>query len=1050
MKKIATFWLMGVLCASLSHAQTVTYQESSLDFPNPERGFYRPLEAGYASNFPSLNASELTGNRTTPYTPYSANYQIQNTLVYRYYVLDNFKSSAISTAYLNNVRNDLTTIRQAGVKIIMRFAYTIEPNQTGCPDNTACPPYGDAPKQRVLAHIAQLKSIFSQYRDVIAVVQMGFIGVWGEQYYTDFFGDSSGNGNQGKLLDNNWQDRLDVLNALLAAVPESRMVQVRYPQIKQKAVYGINAPVTSAPITAAQAHNGSKIARIGFHNDCFLSSPDDFGTYFNYGTSSTSASSATNTLKPYFANDSRYTVVGGETCSDGFSPQNDCSGIAVSDMQRLHYSYLNSEFSNEVNNDWQTGGCMDEIKRSLGYRLVMEQGTYASQAQPGSRFDFSLNLKNVGFAAPYNPRLVELVLRNTASGSTYKIPLTGEGGDVRFWLPEEEITLNRSLTLPAGVPAGSYELLLNLPDTSNNNIIANRPEYAIRLANENVWEAATGYNKLNHTLTVTSGGGSVANAIGEVGNVSLAQASASQWHTVTLNRSYVNPIVVLGPASFNGAQPITVRVRNVTSTSFQYQLDEWDYLDGGHTSETVSYLVVEAGTHDLGNGQTLIAGQQSVGTGFASISYREAGPAPVVLTQVTTANDPSAVVTRVRSVSTTGFEVRLQEEENAPDGGSHANETVAWVAISSGRGTAGRAFEAVRSGATYQQNFQTLSFGASYSNPVLLATLQSYNGSDPATLRYQSLLPGSVSLKVEEETSRDSETGHANEVVGALVFAGSGPITGQASGGGGTTTAIVVDGEDDDWNSVATLATSNGNLSSLKAYHDADKLYLLVAGSLNANNQFYLDTDNSNGTGYRDAAQWSDMGADFLIENGTLFSYTGSGTDFSWSPVTTGSPELIKNNALIEMAIPRSALGGVESALRIGYADLDGNYNAVAKLPAAGPMALYSLGNNTRRANGKKPLVTRPDELLEAAQLSVYPNPGRDQVTVIYTTQEQKENLQLEVYDLAGRLERTLISEAVEAGSYRLLLETKSLGYGVHIIRLQTNGQVITHKLVVE
>lgn len=498
MQRIITC-IAGILCTSLCYGQSVTYQASSEDFPNPERGFYRPLTPGYASGFVPLEADDLIGNRTTSYQPYAANYEITNTLVFRYYVLDDFKSSAVTPAYLNNIRTDLETIRQAGVKMIIRFAYTITPKQTGCKDNTACPPYGDAEKRWVLAHIKQLQPIFADYYDVIAVVQMGFIGIWGEQYYTDFFGDTSGNGSQnGKLSTQNWQDRTDVLSALLEAVPESRMVQVRYPQIKQKAVYGVDAPVTSAPVSASQAHNGSPIARIGFHNDCFLSSPDDFGTYFDYSNSEP----ATETLKPYFAADSRYTVVGGETCSDSYD-KNNCSG-AVAAMEALHYSYLNSEYNNEVNNDWKTGGCIESIKQRLGYRLVMQQGTYATQVKTGGTFDFSLSIENVGFAAPYNPRPVALVLRSTASGDTYKIPLTGKKADVRFWLSGQTTALTQPLTLPDDVPVGEYEMLLHLPDTSNNNIIVDRPEYAIRLANEGVWEAATGYNKLNHTLIVTA------------------------------------------------------------------------------------------------------------------------------------------------------------------------------------------------------------------------------------------------------------------------------------------------------------------------------------------------------------------------------------------------------------------------------------------------------------------------------------------------------------------------------------------------------------------
>jgi hypothetical protein len=43
-------------------------------------------------------------------------------------------------------------------------------------------------------------------------------------------------------------------------------------------------------------------------------------------------------------------------------------------------------------------------------------------------------------------------------------------------------------------------MLLSLPDAYAS--IAAKPEYSIRLANNDVWEAATGYNKLNHTVKV--------------------------------------------------------------------------------------------------------------------------------------------------------------------------------------------------------------------------------------------------------------------------------------------------------------------------------------------------------------------------------------------------------------------------------------------------------------------------------------------------------------------------------------------------------------------
>lgn len=111
--------------------------------------------------------------------------------------------------------------------------------------------------------------------DVIACVQFGFIGTWGEQYYSDYFGDPSSNGTQQRLSNANWEDRAEVLRALLDAVPQDRMVQVRYPQIKQRYIYGVTALINSAPLTANEAFNLSEKSRIGFHNDCFLSSSNE-------------------------------------------------------------------------------------------------------------------------------------------------------------------------------------------------------------------------------------------------------------------------------------------------------------------------------------------------------------------------------------------------------------------------------------------------------------------------------------------------------------------------------------------------------------------------------------------------------------------------------------------------------------------------------------------------------------------------------------------------------------------------------------------------------
>lgn len=491
-----------VAVSSVTIAQTEFYQESFEDFSNPDRGFYTPFN-GVASDFSPLSESHLRSLRTTAFTPWQGNYQVTTSVILRHYILDDFVNSSISNDFLQKIQADFDVARNAGVRLLLRFSYTITP-PTGSCGSWICPPYGDATKAQVLSHIVQLKPLLQSNEDVIMALQNGFIGVWGEQYYTDHFGDASV---QGKLTDQNWLDRIEVLSALLDALPESRMVQVRYPQVKQKYIYGVNADVNSNPMDKLSAYDGTDLARIGFHNDCFLSASDDQGTYWDYGTSSTNASNETATLKSYQAMDSKFTVVGGETCSDAFSPQNNCEtdgGQAVGDMSLLNYTYLNSDYNNDVNNDWQTGGCLDEIRRRLGYRFVLVSSSITNQVDVAGQVQFELTLKNVGFSAPVNKRDFQLVFKNTVSEELYKLTLSGKSFDSRIWFPGQDVILDTLLTLPPSMIIGEYDVYMALSDQSNNGNIADRVDYNIRLANENSWNNELGMNYLNHKIEVSS------------------------------------------------------------------------------------------------------------------------------------------------------------------------------------------------------------------------------------------------------------------------------------------------------------------------------------------------------------------------------------------------------------------------------------------------------------------------------------------------------------------------------------------------------------------
>jgi hypothetical protein len=424
---------------------TVTYTAATDNFANPERGFYHHTGDCDKADF---SQATLQSYRTSQGI----------SLVMCVFYLAEYKNGPIAQAALDQLQQQIDTVRAAGLKMVLRFAYT---TSTAGDDST---------KDRILAHLDQLAPYLNAGKDVIAVVQAGLIGAWGEWYYTQNFG------NAGTITTTDWANRKAVTDKLLSVVPSTRMVQLRTPKFK-RTLY------STTPVQSAAAYNGSALSRLGHHNDCFLASPDDFGTYEN-----------TAVEYPYLQSDTTYVAMGGETC--GSNPPRSSCPTATSELAQFHWSFLNTDYEPTVLNSWNTGGCLADVTKNLGYRFRLESGTYPATASPGGSLPVSFTVHNDGYATPFNPRNLELVLRNTSTGTTYRLAMSS---DPRRWTAGTSTTVSQTLTVPANVPVGSYTLLLNLPDP----LLSTRPEYSIRLANQGTWDAATGMNSLLHTLTVS-------------------------------------------------------------------------------------------------------------------------------------------------------------------------------------------------------------------------------------------------------------------------------------------------------------------------------------------------------------------------------------------------------------------------------------------------------------------------------------------------------------------------------------------------------------------
>lgn len=294
-----------------------------------------------------------------------------------------------------------------------------------------------------------------------------------------------------------------------------------------------------------------------------------------------------------------------------------------------------------------------------------------------------------------------------------------------------------------------------------------------------------------------------------------AQANGDQWNSVTFTRTFATrPVVVMGPSTQANAEAAVIRVRNVTTTGFQYQIDEWDSLDGVHPAETVQFFALTEGTHVFGAQRWQVGRTSAVNRVPVSISLAGFTSTPVILGQVeTTANSAGvtgkgakALKTRIGSVSTSGFQVRVETQE--ADTGTLSNEGIGYMAVSTGTGYLdGKILSAVRTSAAVTGSLATVAFPNTRSNPVLIAQAQSLNETNPGELKMASLTSTGVQLRFQEETSADAETTHLAEDLGYIVL---GDMSGEVAAKIEVGDVIVTQANAATWTTV-TLATTYTN-----------------------------------------------------------------------------------------------------------------------------------------------------------------------------------------------------------------------------------------------
>lgn len=486
-----------------------TYTPSSSNFPNPERGWLvgiDPLQRDYYSGGRLLRRGNTTMPRNPPagFEKYALTTQkLQQhraegvTLIRKYYLLYDYRNSAIPQSYLTDtVAADFNVIRQNGMKIIPRFIYVWnESYEQGAGR--------DASVDRIVSHLDQLAPILREHADVISFLEAGLVGWYGEWHNSQSnnvggeWRDAKTGANYNNALNAN---SMRIINKALDVLPTKRMMVLRLPHHLAQ----LHQDVFPGDFTNEEAYSGTDESRVGFEDSSVMFSDTHRGGY--WPPNSDFGRRAKASMRAFQSETTRNVVMTGEPSGidqSGFLTKSD----PFVELATMHWDAMNNcWYEAEVDgvyDFWKRRGAYGEIGSRLGYRFSLLGASLTPSAAPGGVVTLTFDIRNSGFSSPYNRRPVELVLRRVADGREYRV---AGSADPRRWKSGTQNRVTISGSLPADAATGNYEAFLNFPDPEPR--LYERSEYAIRLANDGLWENATGFNRLGLTVSV---GGSSAN-----------------------------------------------------------------------------------------------------------------------------------------------------------------------------------------------------------------------------------------------------------------------------------------------------------------------------------------------------------------------------------------------------------------------------------------------------------------------------------------------------------------------------------------------------------
>ena len=434
--------------------ENIDYTESLETFNNPERVFYKTL--GYTF--------KPTGNKAPSAYSLGGNLiHLRLNLGQFSKAVNNDKDLELTDDMLKTFDTMLKTIKSNGGTAIVRFAY----------DNFNGVKNLEPSLDMLLHHIEQLSPVFYENKDVISYIELGFFGPWGEMHSSSIC---------------NYDNVNLAIDKMLKSAPKEITIGVRHPNYYAK-WKGIDRATLNTDITK----KGTNDYRLGIFNDGYLGSESDLGTFANREVETA-----------WLFNQARHTFYGGEVVKSFGKKDFNTTEYISKEGFITHTTYLNSEWNQEVINNWKNEiyngsdtlykgeSGYNYINNHLGYRFVIRKSSIKDTPK-NEDLELNLKIENVGFANLINQKTVSILLEN--DNNLYEIKTNI---DATTWNSKETTNIQSKIKLPDDIPLGEYKVYLRLSKygdlTTDNNY------QAIRFANKDIWNQTLGANYIGNVL----------------------------------------------------------------------------------------------------------------------------------------------------------------------------------------------------------------------------------------------------------------------------------------------------------------------------------------------------------------------------------------------------------------------------------------------------------------------------------------------------------------------------------------------------------------------